>query len=156
MINQQTTFDEMLTLLRKMYEQKIPFNRVLGMQIEALALDGVRVRFEMKAELIGNYIHGFLHGGAISAVLDATGGMNASVGILKKLERRTAEEITDRLARVGTIDLRVDFLRPGVGHDFIATSTIMRSGKRVAVTRMELHNDHHVLIAVGTGTYIVG
>ena len=150
------TFDDMLTLLKKMYEQKIPFNRVLGIQIESLALDDVRVRFEMKAELIGNYVHGFLHGGAISAVLDATGGMNASIGILKKLERRPAEEITDRLARVGTIDLRVDFLRPGVGQEFMATSTVMRSGKRVAVTRMELHNDQQVLIAVGTGTYIVG
>jgi uncharacterized protein (TIGR00369 family) len=156
MIEQKMTFEEMLTLIKTMYEQKIPFNRVLGMKIATLAPDDVRVRFKMKAELIGNYIHGFLHGGAISAVLDATGGMNASIGILKKLEHRPPEEIADRLARVGTIDLRVDFLRPGVGLDFVATSTIMRSGKRVAVTRMELHNDQNVLIAVGTGTYIVG
>jgi acyl-coenzyme A thioesterase PaaI-like protein len=32
----------------------------------------------------------------------------------------------------------------------------MRTGKKVAVTRMELHNDEDLLIAVGTGTYIVG
>jgi len=32
----------------------------------------------------------------------------------------------------------------------------MRAGRRVSVTRMELHNDQDVLIAVGTGTYIVG
>jgi acyl-coenzyme A thioesterase PaaI-like protein len=32
----------------------------------------------------------------------------------------------------------------------------MRTGRKVAVTRMELHNDESVLVAVGTGTYIVG
>jgi acyl-coenzyme A thioesterase PaaI-like protein len=32
----------------------------------------------------------------------------------------------------------------------------MRTGRKVAVTRMELHNDERVLVAVGTGTYIVG
>ena len=35
-------------------------------------------------------------------------------------------------------------------------AAIMRTGKKVAVTRMELHNDEDLLIAVGTGTYIVG
>jgi len=32
----------------------------------------------------------------------------------------------------------------------------MRSGRKVAVTRMALHNEEDTLIAVGTGTYIVG
>jgi acyl-coenzyme A thioesterase PaaI-like protein len=32
----------------------------------------------------------------------------------------------------------------------------MRTGRKVAVTRMELKNDENVLIAVGTGAYIVG
>lgn len=32
----------------------------------------------------------------------------------------------------------------------------MRTGNKVAVTRMELNNDSGVLIAVGTGTYLVG
>jgi len=32
----------------------------------------------------------------------------------------------------------------------------MRTGKKVTVARMELNNDSNRLIAVGTGTYIVG
>jgi acyl-coenzyme A thioesterase PaaI-like protein len=32
----------------------------------------------------------------------------------------------------------------------------MRTGRKVAVTRMELKNQEDLLIAVGTGTYIVG
>ena len=116
----------------------------------------VSVRFTMKPELIGNYVLETLHGGVISAVLDATGGLNVSVSLLQKLEGQPAAEIEQRMARIGTIDLRIDYLRPGRGRSFYATSDIMRTGKKVAVTRMQLHNDEDKLIAVGTGTYIVG
>jgi len=52
--------------------------------------------------------------------------------------------------------MRVDYLRPPIGNEFIGTASILRKGSKVAVTRMELHNDEKKLIAVGTGTYIVG
>ena len=55
-----------------------------------------------------------------------------------------------------TIDLRVDYLRPGKGAWFDASAEVIRTGKRVVVTRMEMLNDESTLIAVGTGTYIVG
>ncbi len=69
---------------------------------------------------------------------------------------KAPEDIEKRITRTGTIDLRIDYMRPGRGKFFRANSTIMRAGNKVAVTRMELHNDEDVLIAVGTGTYIVG
>ena len=50
----------------------------------------------------------------------------------------------------------VDYLRPGLGQWFYATGMVMRFGRKVTVARMELHNDLEKLIAVGTGTYIVG
>ncbi|MCP4614563.1 MAG: thioesterase family protein, partial [Planctomycetes bacterium] len=53
-------------------------------------------------------------------------------------------------------DMRVDYLRPPKGNEFIGTASILRRGNKVAVTRMELHNDEDKLIAVGTGTYTVG
>ena len=59
-------------------------------------------------------------------------------------------------AQVGTIDLRVDYLRPGRGERFTASGRIMRSGRKVAVVRMEMHNEDALLVAVGTGTYMVG
>lgn len=61
-----------------------------------------------------------------------------------------------RLARITTIDLRIDYLRPGQGQHFTASAEIIRSGSRVAVCRMELHNEQRVHIAYGTGTYMVG
>ena len=145
-----------LEFLRKWYEDQVPFNRLIGLRVETLRTDFVSIRFDMRQELIGNYIHGILHGGVISSVLDATGGLTAAVSILEKMQGRSVEQITDRIARVGTIDLRIDYLRPGRGKFFRAKSTIMRSGNKVAVTRMELFNNKDLLIAVGTGTYIVG
>ncbi|HHP7233792.1 MAG TPA: thioesterase family protein [Desulfobacterales bacterium] len=145
-----------LQILKSMYESKILFNRILGFKVESVEGETVYVRFAMKPELIGNYVLETLHGGVISAVLDATGGLNVSVSLLQKLQGQPAAEIEQRMTRIGTIDLRIDYLRPGRGRSFRATSDIMRTGKKVAVTRMQLHNDEDKLIAVGTGTYIVG
>ncbi len=140
----------------KVYEERIPFNRILGMRVESLGLDHARVRIDMRDDLVGNYIQGILHGGVISAVLDATGGMLASVGVLNQMAGAPQEEMARRLARIGTIDMRVDYLRPGRGSWFFARSSVLRVGRRVAVMRMAFHNDADLLIAVGTGTYSVG
>ena len=142
--------------LKKWYEEHIPFNQIIGLQVENVDTDFVSTRFAMREDLIGNSVHRLLHGGVISSVLDATGGLAASASILDKMKDHTPEEIAARIARIGTIDLRVDYLRPGRGDYFRARGTIMRSGNKVAVTRMELFNNKEILIAVGTGTYIVG
>ena len=147
---------DLLKYVRLLYEEKIPFNRILGFKFENYESDTVAVSFAMKPELIGNYVMETLHGGVISSVLDATGGLSVSISMVEKLQGENVQEIEKRVARIGTIDLRVDYLRPGRGQAFRATSSIMRTGKKVAVTRMELHNDEDLLIAVGTGTYIVG
>jgi uncharacterized protein (TIGR00369 family) len=156
MTQQNTDPSELLNLVRLFFEEKIPFNKVLGLQIEALDMDEVCLKLVMREELIGNSIRGILHGGVISSVLDVTGGITASMGIIKKYSGSPLDEIEKRFLSIGTIDLRVDFLRPGQGKYFLATGSIMRAGQKIAVIRMQFHNDQDVLIAVGTGTYIVG
>ena len=148
--------DSLLDHLRDLYENRIPFNRVLGMKVTALEPGTARVRFKMRPELVGNPVHQTLHGGVISAVLDATGGLTASTGLVQRLSSGNLEAFATQVTRVGTIDLRIDYLRPGRGDVFVATGTVMRAGKKVAVTRMELHDETPVLLAVGTGTYLVG
>jgi len=148
--------EKLLQLLKEITEEKIPFNKLIGMKIETLDLDKIGIRFEMRPELVGNFTRGNLHGGVISSVLDATGGMVAWTGIMKKMEGQSFDEISERFNKIGTIDIRVDYLRPGLGEYFIATGSTLRTGNKVSVTRMELHNDKGILIAVGTGTYVVG
>ena len=148
--------EKLLQLLKEITEEKIPFNKLIGMKIETLDLDKIGIRFEMSPELVGNFTRGNLHGGVISSVLDVTGGMVAWTGIMKKMEGQSFDEISERFNKIGTIDIRVDYLRPGLGEYFVATGSTLRTGNKVSVTRMELHNDKVILTAVGTGTYVVG
>jgi len=150
-----TDIDSLLAIFREMHES-LPFNRLLGLKVEYLRTDGAGFSFTMKDELVGNPVHGILHGGVISAVLDATGGMTITASAMERMQGLSHEEIARRLSRMGTIDIRIDYLRPGKGTRFTSTGTIMRAGNKVAVTRMELRNQDDVLIAVGTGAYMIG
>jgi uncharacterized protein (TIGR00369 family) len=58
--------------------------------------------------------------------------------------------------KMGTIDLRIDYLRPGRGKYFVATGRVVRLGSRVAVTHMELENDTGEQIATGSAAYMIG
>ncbi|MFH2066300.1 MAG: thioesterase family protein [Pseudomonadota bacterium] len=147
---------EMLHSLRIFFEENIPFNKVIGLQVASLDLENICVRIDMKETLIGNPVKRILHGGVISSVLDVTGGIVAMAGVIKQMEGRTTDEISRRLLKIGTIDLRIDYLRPGEGEYFLATGTVMRTGNKVSVVRMQFHNDKDCLIAAGTGTYIIG
>jgi uncharacterized protein (TIGR00369 family) len=148
-------FDEMLELVRDFYVNQMPFDRLLGIGIDTLTPTNIVVRIDMREELIGNFLRGILHGGVISSVLDLTGGLIASVELLKHLQGGEPEEIARRLSRIGTIDLRVDYLRAGKGAYFLASGSVLRRGNKVAVIRTELCNDQETLIAAGTGTYLV-
>ena len=150
-----TDENELLELVR-MFHEKAPFNIFLGLKISHLKADEARFTFSMKNELIGNFTHGYLHGGVISSVLDATGVITATASVVGRMQGLSSDKIVNRIARFGTIDIRIDYLRPGRGTRFLSTGTVMRTGKKVAVTRMELKNQENVLIAVGTGTYIIG
>ena len=147
--------DEILEIIHDLIIEKIPFNKVLGFTVESLNLDQVSVRLPMRPELVENFIRGSLHGGVISSTLDFMGGLVAFLSVLKTMQGQSVQVMAERFAKIGTIDMRIDYLRPGLGDYFIATGYVLRTGNKVAVTRMELHNNERQLIAVGTGAYAV-
>ena len=138
-------------VLRRVMEHHIAFNRHLGLKVESFDPEAPKLRFDMKPELVGNPMRQILHGGVISAVLDVAGGFAIMLSIAGDAEITVA-----KFPNMGTIDLRVDYLRPGRGKHFIATARIVRRGSRIAVTHMELHNDEGKLIATGGAAYVVG
>jgi uncharacterized protein (TIGR00369 family) len=113
------------------------------------------LRFDMRPELVGHYLYGRLHGGVISAVLDAMGGLALMVAIAEKHADDSADQVLHRFARMGTIDLRVDFLRQGLGSHFLATAEVTRLGGRVGSTQMRLANGEGTLIATAAAAYMV-
>jgi uncharacterized protein (TIGR00369 family) len=144
-----------LAILRKAWEES-PFNRLLGFRVDHVNAREAQISFAAKPELIGNFYQGILHGGVISAVIDAAGGLAAYASALAGMKDLQPQEAADRLAKMGTIDMRVDYLRPGKNKEFRCVAAAARTGAKVAVTRMELFDREDNLIAVGTGAYLVG
>ncbi|MGO9358528.1 MAG: thioesterase family protein [Xanthobacteraceae bacterium] len=144
--------DSIETHIRRAFEQAIPFNRVLGLAIDSIDPKAPRLKFDMRPELVGNPVRQILHGGVISATLDVVGGLAIALAIVGKAEAGSAPSFPN----IGTIDLHVDYLRPGRGRHFVATGRVVRLGGRVAVAHMELVNDAGEQIATGSAAYIVG
>ncbi len=60
-----------------------------------------------------------------------------------------------RFGKLGTIDLRVDYLRQALGAHFTATAEVLRLGSRVASTRMEFFDAQGRVLSTGAAAYIV-
>ena len=89
---------EYVTGLKKIFEEMIVFNQLLGLKVTSIEADRARGRIEMRRELIGHYSHNRIHGGVISASLDAMGGL----AVLAAIGARHMDETPDhRLARFG-------------------------------------------------------
>ncbi len=138
------------------WNNNMPFNQLLGLKITQFNAQNSEVRFVWQDTLIGNPMQKILHGGVTASALDLAGGTVAAANIIEQLTNMTPETLKQSLSKLGTIDLRTDFLRPGRGEEFIVTARIIRSGSKVAVARMEMHNELGEHIAFGTGTYMVG
>lgn len=149
---EQARLDAALT---EMFEQRITFNSVLGLKVLSVKPGDVRGRITMRPELVGHYTYGRLHGGVISATLDAMGGLALMVAIAERHPHDDTAQVMQRFSRMGTIDLRVDYLRQGMGQHFIASTEVLRLGGRVGTVQMRLVNDEGTLIATGAGAYMV-
>ena len=147
---------ELIDGVRIYFNENIPFNKHMGIDVVDLSMDEVRIAITMRPELVGNAIMNILHGGVTATLLDVSGGLAAIVHTIDKLDRLDGNLLFEKLKTLGTIDMRVDYLLPGKGTHFEATATVVRHGRKVCVTRMELHNEKGDQIALGTATYIVG
>jgi uncharacterized protein (TIGR00369 family) len=146
---------EFIEGLREIFEQKIVFNRVLGLHMTSLRPDGVAGRIVMKPELVGHYAFNRLHGGVISAGLDAMGGLAIMAAIGARHMDEAPLQRLHRFSKLSTIDLRIDYLRPGIGEHFDLHAQVLRLGGRVASTRMEFYDGSGQLLSSGAGAYIV-
>ena len=148
--------EKIMEHLAYFWSNNLPFNKLLGLTVTKFDCATSEVRFLWQEQLMGNPIQKILHGGVTASALDLAGGVVVAANMIEQLEHKTTESIQQCLNCLGTIDLRTDYLRPGRGEEFIATAHIIRSGKKVAVARMEMHNEQGDHIAFGTGTYLVG
>ena len=131
-------------LLKRFFDEKIPFNRLLGIEIVELSRGRATLAIPFRETLIGDPARPALHGGVISALADTCGG--AAVWSV----------LGDR-DRVSTIDLRVDYLRPGKPEELRCLGEVQRVGNRVGVAQISLFHpsDPDATVAEAKGVYSV-
>lgn len=146
---------EFVAALTELFERKVVFNRVIGLMVDSVAPERVSGHIEMRADLVGNFGYRRLHGGVISAGLDAMAGLAVMAALGARHMGETIAQRLARFERIGTIDLRVDYLYPGIGERFDLDAEVMRIGSRVASVRMAFRGADGALLATGTAAYIV-
>jgi uncharacterized protein (TIGR00369 family) len=134
-----------LTVLRQVAEEMIPFNKFLGVRVVSLAPGHVEMEIPWRDELIGDPVKRALHGGVISTLADTAGG----VAVWGAIENPTA--------RVSTVDLRIDYLRPGRCEALFAEAVAVRVGRTVGVADVRLFHAsaRDAIVATGKGVYAI-
>jgi len=140
--------------IKDQYINRVPFHKLLGLKMSKFDFETAEMTLSWDDKLVGNVVQGSLHGGVTATLLDSIGGLVAIGNFLTREKGQPPEYLKKRISRMGTIDLRIDYLLPGKGEVFTATARVIRGGQRVTVCRMEMHNDQNKCIALGTGTYL--
>jgi uncharacterized protein (TIGR00369 family) len=128
--------------ITQIIEKEVPFDKYLGIKVDELAPGYARLSLPFQKEFIGDKRRPALHGGIISALIDTCGGTAAWT--------HCSED-----DRISTVDIRVDYLRPGPDDDIVAEAFVQRTGNRVSVvhTRVYAAKDPGTTIAEGRGVY---
>ncbi len=121
--------DDLAALVRRFMREFVPFNAFLGIEVDLIAEGRAILSLPFRPEFIGDSMRTppALHGGLLATLLDTAGG--AAVW--------TTVQLNDR---VSTIDMRVDYLRPGRSEMLLAEATVIRTGNRVGVTSMRAYH----------------
>ncbi|MED4784907.1 PaaI family thioesterase [Brevibacillus choshinensis] len=118
--------------------QRPRYHQFLNLSLEAVEEGYVKLRLPFREELLGDEADSYIHGGVIAALIDIAGDFAL---------------ITVHGKGLPTVDLRVDYLRPGRKEDLIATATIVKNGRSLGISDIVVENETGQKIAVGRALY---
>jgi acyl-CoA thioesterase len=133
----RNSFNEQAKLLEKFFD-KAPMKRAFGMEL-SFNNDGQAV-FDMPYNPSFDHSLGGVHGGVIATLLDNAGWFNVALHYD---------------FWVATTDLHVQLLESVNGSALRATGQVIRTGKKLAVARMEVQDTNGRIVAIGSGTFSV-
>lgn len=105
--------------IKQVIDEAIPVHRLLGIILREVKWGYALLHLPFKPELVGDPRLNRWHGGIIAALMDSAGGAAA------------VTTLTSEKDQCASIDLRVDFLRPGQPMDLLAEGRIVRDGNSV-------------------------
>lgn len=101
----------------------------------------LRLPFRQEVVTIGEVVHG----GAIATLIDTAAMTAAWAGA----------EVPDDL-RGATVALSVSYLAPAVASDLTATARVVRRGRRLVSTQVDVHAESGAHVATAIVTYQIG
>jgi uncharacterized protein (TIGR00369 family) len=116
------------------------FQRALGLRLESFdaSAQTVVIRSAYGPQVERSSGSGQFHGGVIASLIDIAGDF-ALIAVLG--------------FGVPTINLRVDYLRPALNGDLIATAKVRKAGRSIGVVDIDVTDDGGRLMALGRGCY---
>ncbi len=130
--------------IAQQFIEALPFSAALAMQVEEVGNGIAVVSMPYDARLIGDAKTGVIHGGAISALMDTSGG----AAVLSHPEAPVS---------TATLDLRIDYMRAAIPGDRItARATCHHITRTVAFVRAEAWDvSREIPVAVANGAFTV-
>jgi uncharacterized protein (TIGR00369 family) len=128
---------ELLEYGRKVLSQQ-PFSVLLGTEMTALAPSLTELRLKLRPDLLQQ--HGFAHGGLVSYLAD--NALTFAGGIAMD-------------GQIVTAEMKINYVRPGVGDELIARASVVAAGRTQAVVRCDVFavaNGAERLCAAAQGT----
>ena len=83
-----------------------------------------------------------LHGGVMASLLDTASGMSV-------------RSLLDESETIATINLSINFLRPGFSGKLTAKGHVKSKGKKMATVEAELYDEKNKLLANSIGTFAI-
>ena len=120
--------------------ENAPYHAGLGVRVETVESDRVCLRLPYRDE---NSNPGqALHGGVLASLIGIAGGAAAWTGI----EERPGLETS-------TLDLTVNYLAAAIGEAVVATADVLRRGKEIVYSQVDVRTDAGKRIAAGLVTF---
>ncbi len=121
--------DEMAARIDTAWRELVPHNGAIGIEVLKVRIGEVWTRLPWSAKLVGNPATGVIHGGALSTLLDASGGLAVSTRI-------------GRPSPIATLDLRIDYMKPATpGRDILTHMHCYAVTRSVAFVRGVAYHD---------------
>lgn len=134
--------EEMAAQVDNAWRDLVPHNAAIGIEVVRIRVGEVWTRLRWAEKLVGNPATGVIHGGALSTLLDASGGLAVATRI-------------GRPSPIATLDLRIDYMRPAErGKDIEVRMECYAVRRSVAFVRgVAFHGDESDPIATCAATF---
>lgn len=131
-------------IFKNIIENLVPLHTFLKFKLENISEGFALIKVPFKEQYVGDPRRQSIHGGIIATALDSVGGAAAMTTLI------SFEDV------ISTIDMRVDYLRPGKPEDLFVEGRLVRSGNRIVVTSMiAFQGNKDYVVAEAKGVYNV-